>query len=95
MKTTTTIRLPDGLLALAKARAREQSTTLTALIETGLRAVVSERRKLPRPRRVKFPVSTATGGLLPGIDPVKLNAYAQELDDIYDVERMRRFDDPS
>jgi hypothetical protein len=87
MKSTTTIRLPDGLLGLARKKARESGTTLTALIEQGLRAVVSDPGKTPRPRRVKLPVSSATGGFALGIDPVKLQTLAQEIDD---VDRMTR-----
>lgn len=90
MKSTTTIRLPDSLLELARKKARESGTTVTALIEEGLRRIVSDRPKAPKPRRVKLPVSSARGGLLPGIDPVKLHSHAQELDDADYVERMKR-----
>jgi hypothetical protein len=78
---TTTVRLPDGLMALAKKKAREQGTTVTALVARGLREVLNERPRA-RPRRVKLPVSAAKGGLIPGIDPGKIQSYADELDDI-------------
>lgn len=90
MKTLTTVRLPDSLLALAKKKARERGTTLTALLEEGLREIVSERPGSAKPRRVKLPVSSAKGGLLPGIDAVKLGAHAEELDDLESIERMKR-----
>ncbi|MEK7266352.1 MAG: DUF2191 domain-containing protein [Pseudomonadota bacterium] len=90
MKSVTTIRLPDNLLALARKKARERGTTLTALLEEGLREVVSERPAPAEPRRVKLPISAAKGGLLPGIDAVKLSTHAQEEDDLDYVERMKR-----
>ena len=40
-------------------------------------------RKLPR-------ISTATGGLMPGIDPIKFFQSVEELDDIEYVERLKR-----
>lgn len=39
----TTVNLPDGLLREAQELARREGTTLRALIETGLRSVVSQR----------------------------------------------------
>jgi len=89
MKTVTTVRLPDSLIALAKKKARERGTTLTALLEEGLREIVSERPGPAKPRRVKLPVSSAKGGLLPGIDSIKLGAHSQELDDLDAVARMK------
>lgn len=86
----TTVRLPEALLARAKKKARDEGTTLTALIEEGLKEVVARSRAKSR-RLVKLPVSKARGGLLPGIDPIKLNTQAQELDDLDYMERMKRF----
>ncbi|MFN0022838.1 MAG: DUF2191 domain-containing protein [Parvularculaceae bacterium] len=65
----------------AKKAARERGTTVTALIEEGLRTVVAARPAVAK-RRVDLPVSSAVGGLLPGINPVKLLAYVDELDDL-------------
>jgi hypothetical protein len=62
-----TIRLRDELLRRAKIKAAEDGRTLTSLIEEGLTVVLAER---PAGRRqpVELPVSTATGGVLPGVD---------------------------
>jgi hypothetical protein len=86
----TSVHIPDDLLARAKQKAAKDGRTLTSLIEEGLRIVLTERaptepseRRLPR-------VSTARGGLLPGIDPVKLNTLTQELDDIEMLDRIAR-----
>jgi hypothetical protein len=87
----TTVRLPGHLLTRARKKAAAEGRTLTSLIEEGLRVVVGERggKKPPR-RRVVLPVSSATGGLMPGIDPTKLATIAQEMDDIEYVERLKR-----
>jgi len=59
----TTLNIPDSLIKDAKRRALEEGTTLTDLLVEGLRSRLT--RSLPiRP----LPVSSAGGGLLPGID---------------------------
>ncbi|MGO9596212.1 MAG: hypothetical protein ACLQFF_00255 [Steroidobacteraceae bacterium] len=64
----TTVRLDEGLLELAKREARRRGTTLTALLEQGLRLVLRRPQAGPRQTRVKLPVSRASGGTLPGVD---------------------------
>jgi hypothetical protein len=88
----TTVRLPKELLTRAKRKAAAEGRTLTALIEDGLRAVLAETAKPKRAsaRRVVLPVSSGTGGLMPGIDPVKLDTVMQEIEDLEYVERMKR-----
>ena len=44
----TTVEIPDPLAEEAKAVARREKTTLRALIETGLRQVLRERRRKAR-----------------------------------------------
>ncbi|MGI8885808.1 MAG: type II toxin-antitoxin system VapB family antitoxin [Gaiellaceae bacterium] len=41
----TTIDIPDSLLAEAKELAAREGTTLRALVESGLRAVIDRRRR--------------------------------------------------
>jgi hypothetical protein len=86
----TTVRLPHDLLARAKRKAAAEGRTLTALIEDGLRAVVDNRAKPAKRRRVVLPVSNATGGTMPGID-ISNSAALQEMDDLEYVERMKHF----
>lgn len=83
----TTVRLPPELLARAKRKAVAEHRTLTSLIEEGLRLVVRQKRKLPRIDRGPLPLSTATGGPLPGID-ISNSAALQEMDDLEYVERL-------
>jgi hypothetical protein len=86
----TTVRLPSALLHRARRQAAAEGTTLTALIEDGLRVVVG---RSPRPRkgdRKPIPVSTATGGTFPGIDITDGSAI-QEMEDLEYVERMKHF----
>jgi len=64
----TTVRLDEALLERARHEAARRGVTLTSLIEQGLRLVL--RRPLPRRARphVTLPVSSAGGGVLPGVD---------------------------
>ncbi len=84
----TTVRLPRDLLDRAKRKAAAQGRTLTSLIEDGLRLVVADERK-PRPERIMPPVSTATGGPMPGIDLTD-SSDLQEMEDLDYVRRMQR-----
>jgi hypothetical protein len=84
----TTVRLPKELLSRAKRRALAENRTLTSLIEEGLRLVVHEKRKLPRIDCGPLPLSTATGGPLPGID-IADSAAIQEMDDLEYIARLK------
>lgn len=89
----TTVRLPDELLARARRKAAEEGRTLTSLIEDGLRAVLAERKKTRKRRRVVLPVSKAKGGLRPGVDVTRFSDY-QEMEDLEYMERMERMTRP-
>ena len=86
MPERTTVRLPEDLVRQAKRKAAAEGRSLTALIEEGLRRVLSERAPAGR-RRVLPPVSAAGGGLMPGID---LDDFAalQEMDDLIFARRL-------
>ena len=80
----TTVRLDPRLLTDAKKLAAEKGTTLTALIEDGLRQTLA-RRDASSPRR-KFRMPTFNGeSVRPGID---LDGSAALLD------RLEGLDDP-
>lgn len=91
MTERTTVRLPHDLLDQAKRKASSEGRTLTSLIEDGLRRVVSDDRKSSVPARVMPPVSTARGGMLPGIDITRFSDI-QAWDDLEYAERMRHQD---
>ncbi len=64
----TTIRLDDDLLAAAKRRAAERSTTLTRVIEDALRAELA-RRPADGRERVRLPAfGDPAETTLPGVD---------------------------
>jgi hypothetical protein len=72
----TTVRLDEALLSRAKAHAAREHRTLTSLVEEGLTLVLERPRREPR-KRVVLPISTADGGVRPGVD---LNSNAALLD---------------
>ena len=85
----TTVRLPEDLVRQAKRKAAAEGRTLTALIEDGLRLVVAGAGKQFKAKRVMPRVSKATGGLMPGIDPIRFSPI-QEMEDLEYAERMKR-----
>lgn len=89
MTARTTVRLPEELLTQAKRRAAEEGRTLTALIEQGLRLVVSRKVGPSSPRHNDPPVSKATGGLLPGVDLANFSDF-EEAEDVAYWARLQR-----
>ena len=85
----TTVRLPKELLDRARRKAAADGVTLTALIEDGLRQVVSRKRPQEKPRGPS-PSVRRQEALLPGID-ISDSAAIQEMDDLEYVERMKTF----
>ena len=65
----TTLDLSDALLAEAKALAVRQHTTLTRVVEEGLRLRLQAQKAAPKGRRTRIPVFEGRGGLVAGIDP--------------------------
>lgn len=88
MTERTTVRLPEELLRRAKRKAAADGVTLTALIEDGLRRTLNERAAPAKAKRISPRVSTATGGLLPGVD-LNDSAALQEMDDLEYVKRLK------
>lgn len=62
----TTIKIDDGLLAEAKARAARAGTTLNAVVEDALRSAFARRGDAPT-RRMELP-TFAESRLRPGVD---------------------------
>lgn len=84
----TTVRLPDDLLDRAKRKARREGTTLTALLEQGLRSVLV--RPAERPAKSIYPrISTARGGFLPDIDPIKTPLQEEAIAEGLPIDKQR------
>lgn len=64
----TTIRLDEGLLRAAKIQAAARGTSVTKLVEIGLRRELGLDAREPSPEPVELPVSEAAGSLAPGFD---------------------------
>jgi len=88
----TTVRLPASLMRRAKKRAAADGTTVTALMQDGLRRVLDERERGTEKARIMPRISEAGRGQPPVV--VDLKAL-QEEEDIEYVARMNRgFRDP-
>ena len=77
----TTLNINDALLAEAKSLAARQQTSLTRLIEEGLRLRLRARAATPRAKPLRLPVIKGRGGLLPGIDPTSNKSLLAAADD--------------
>ena len=78
----TTVRLSKPLLERARREAARRGMTLTALIEQGLGLALRRPLKRPEEKALALPVSTATGGTLPGVN---LDRSAEFLDRMENV----------
>ena len=76
----TTLDLDDDLLARAKALAARERTSLTALIEEGLRLRL-RRRGPSRTPAARLAVFQGRGGLVVGVDPLSNRSLSDAADD--------------
>jgi hypothetical protein len=77
----TTLDLDDQLLANAKALAARQQTSLTRLIEEGLRLRLRAQADDPSQTRTGLPVFKGRGGLVAGIQPASNKSLLEALGD--------------
>jgi predicted transcriptional regulator len=75
----TTLRLDDELYRRAKTKAAEQGMSLTKLVEEAIRERLDRPAPSKRRRRLRLPVSTATGGLVPGFSDLEEAIAAADL----------------
>ena len=75
----TTLRLDDELYRRAKAAAAEQGVSLTQLVEEAILEWLNRAASVVRRRRVRLPVSTATGGLAPEFSSLREAVEAADL----------------
>jgi hypothetical protein len=86
MSSRTTVRLPPDLLRRAKLKAAKEGTSLTALMEEGLRYTVDGPAKVKR--EIRLPrVSTARGECL--IDLTSNAKIIDTLEDRLPIEKLR------
>jgi hypothetical protein len=88
----TTVRLPQDLVKRAKKRAAADGTTMTALIEDGLRRVLDEHKTGTKKARIMPRVSKASGAPRSGTEHAELSRLKtiEELEDLDYVARMNR-----
>jgi hypothetical protein len=89
MTKRTTVRLPQALLKRAKRKAAGEGRTLMSLIADGLQLITGKSRKAVKRTRVMPRVSTATGGLRPGVELTSF-AILQEMDDLKSRRWMKK-----
>jgi hypothetical protein len=77
----TTLRLDDDLYRRAKTVAAEQGLSLTKLVEEAIRDRLDRAAPSSRRRRLRLPVSTATGGLARGFSNLQEAIEAADLTD--------------
>lgn len=75
----TTLNLNDQLLADAMALAAQQRTSLTCLIEEGLRMRLRAKEISANRTRVRLPVFKGRGGLVKAVDPLSNKALLKAL----------------
>lgn len=75
----TTLRLDDELYRQAKARAAALGMSLTKFLEEAIRDRLTAPPAVTRRRRLRLPVSTATGGLAPGFSTLEEAVAAADL----------------
>lgn len=81
MGVKTTLDIDDALLASAKAFAVRERTSVTRLIEEGLRLRLRGEAALARGARPRIPVFRGRGGLVRGLDPASNRAMLEAADD--------------
>ena len=75
----TTLTIDDDIATALKDRARASGQTFEAVVNEVMRNGLSVGDK-PLAGRPRFKVESARRGFLPGIDPLKLNQLANELE---------------
>ena len=86
----TTLDIDDELLKDAKKLAAERGTTLTAVMEDGLRVVVRHAKAQKPRRRVRLPTFGVPGqGFPPGVDISDNAALRDLMDEGLPLEQLR------
>jgi hypothetical protein len=78
----TTVRLSKPLLDRARHEAARRGITLTALIEQGLGLALRRPLKSSPQKVISLPVSSATGGTLPGVNLDRTSELLDRMEDV-------------
>lgn len=78
----TTLDIDDALLVRAKTFAARGRTSLTALIEDGLRLRLRARPRPTTRKGATLPVLRGTGGIVQGVDPRSNRSLFNAADDL-------------
>lgn len=76
----TRLNINDSLLAQAKAFAAEQQTSLTRLVEEGLRLRLRGQKNYSKKRKQHIYVYQGRGGVMPQLNPLSNKATLDILD---------------
>lgn len=84
-----TISLDENLVKQARIKAIQEGTSLSAKVREMLAQYVKQ--DMPSAPAVipKLPVSKATGGLLPGIDPSSNRSFEEAMDEGVDLLKLK------
>ena len=87
--TNLTISLDENLVKQARIKAIQEGTSLSAKVREMLAAYV--RQDFPSTPAVipKLPISKATGGLMPGIDPSSNRSFYEAMDADTDILKLK------
>lgn len=77
----TTLDLNDQLLSDAKALAAQQRTSLTRVIEDGLRLRLRANKAPAAHGKLRLPVFKGRGGLVAGVNPLSNKSLLDAADD--------------
>lgn len=75
----TTLRLDDEIFRQAKSQAAARGMSLTRFVEEAIREHLARPASRPGRRRVRLPVSTASGGLVTGFSTLDEAIAAADL----------------
>ena len=84
-----TISLDENLVKLARIKAIQEGTSLSAKVREMLAAYVRQDLPITPVAIPKLPVSNSTGGLMPGIDPSSNRSFYEAMDADVDILKLR------
>ncbi|MFM7698195.1 MAG: hypothetical protein ACKO69_07485 [Limnohabitans sp.] len=84
-----TISVDENLVKQARIKAIQEGTSLSAKVREMLAAYVRQDMSSTTAVAPKFPVSKATGGLMPGIDPRSNRSFYEAMDAEIDIKNIK------